>query len=608
MTAAQDPSADIAQEMLRERITLHSRALLWMPPIHAAMIVVMAFLSLSRVPARLFGCWAAAVLCVEAARAVYGRRTLQQVERIDPRRVHLRHIVAAAISGAVVGLACPLFMPYLEIAQRSLLVCILAAFPAVGVSVAMASRSVSGIYSLGVLVPTAAGWIGLYPHQAAVVVIAVLIYSSTVVLASAESERMLRRSVEIRRERDKMVLDLERSNAEVHAAVALAQREAQARSRVLASASHDLRQPLHALSAYSAVLTNDPAPETLHEVAAHVNQIVKSLGDLLHGLLDLSQLASGSYVPILQHFDLGDLMERILSEYRTAASDKGLVLKSDLEAIVVYGDALTIARITRNLLDNAIKYTEHGSVALSVRHVRGMATICIADTGSGIPVAEQARVFEEFYQVDNPARDRSRGVGLGLAIVQRLAQLIGGRVELHSQVGSGSRFEVLIPNASLAAPLLPSVRSGASAVPAGRKIYVIDDEVDIRLSMVQLLKSWQIEAHAAGDAAQARLLFDKAGRPDLLMVDLRLRDGENGARLARQLHARYGDFAVLIVTGETASPALQEARHTGWPVLSKPLHADQLRQAIDAALPASSPVFGKDAAGAIVLPATDATE
>ena len=580
--------AALAEETLRERIALHSRALRWMPLIHVAFVVVVALL-LFRESGGLFGVWAAAMLGVEVCRAAYGHWTLIRIDRIVAHRVHWHQILLASLSGAVVGALSPLFMAHLGAAQQALLVGILAAFPALGVSVAMASRYVAVVYGVAVMVPTAIGWSQLFPQQFPVVLVANTCYVFTVLIAAAESERTLRRSVEIRRERDQMVIDLERSNAEVRSAVTLAQSEAQARSSVLASASHDLRQPLHALSAYSAVLTADPTSETLHEVAAHVDQIVKSLGDLLHGLLDLARLSGGSYVPNLQQFDLGELMTQILGEYRTMAADKGLDLTSGIDAMAVHGDALGISRITRNLLDNAIKYTDRGAVTLSVRRDAGSVVIEVSDTGKGIPVAEQERVFEEFYQIDNPARDRTRGVGLGLAIVQRLAKLIGAHVQLHSEVGRGTRFVIAVPDAFPAMSAPVPAPSDTPIAGGGRRIYVIDDEIDIQRSVVRLLTAWQMEACAVGDAVQAHQLFERAGPPDLLIADLRLSDGASGVRLVHQLRDRHGDFAVLAVTGETGSTALQEVRNSGWTVLSKPVHAERLRQAIHAALAAAEP-------------------
>ena len=214
---------------------------------------------------------------------------------------------------------------------------------------------------------------------------------------------------------------------------------AQARARVLAAASHDLRQPLHALSVYSAVLASKPAPDLLNEVSANIDQIVRSLGNLLNGLLDLSRLSAGYYVPEHQEVDLERLIAGVCNEFQHPAGQKSLAVIQELDPVRVLGDPVAIGRITRNLIDNAIKYTEQGNVRVALHtELAGdasLAVLTVTDTGKGIPASEHSRIFEEFYQLDNPGRDRSRGVGLGLAIVQRLCELIGAQISVVSVVG-----------------------------------------------------------------------------------------------------------------------------------------------------------------------------
>jgi CheY-like chemotaxis protein len=254
----------------------------------------------------------------------------------------------------------------------------------------------------------------------------------------------------------------------------------------------------------------------------------------------------------------------------------------------VLGDPVAIERIARNLIDNAIKYTERGEVRVSThRELLGsvpLAVLSVADTGRGIPPAEQDRIFEEFYQLENPGRDRSKGVGLGLAIVQRLCELIGAKISVDSEVSQGSRFRVSMPailgEESLPAPLPQRAKDNSLRE---KRVYVVDDELDILNSMRILLGVWGIRVQTAESTSAAYRIFEQHGPPDLLIIDLRLGEQEHGARLADRLQQIHGQFPVLIITGETSSEALRQANERSYTLLQKPITPEVLRQAIDAA-------------------------
>jgi CheY-like chemotaxis protein/two-component sensor histidine kinase len=361
---------------------------------------------------------------------------------------------------------------------------------------------------------------------------------------------------------------------------------------VLAAASHDLRQPLQALSVYSAVLGSKPAPELLDEVSGNIDQIVRSLGNLLNGLLDLSRLSAGYYMPEHRNLSLEVLVAGVCAEYQQPAAQKGLSLILELAPIRVLGDPVAIERIARNLIDNAIKYTEHGEVRVTThRELLGsapLAVLSVADTGKGIPTSEQGRIFEEFYQLENPGRDRSKGVGLGLAIVQRLCELIGAKISIESVIGRGSCFRVSMPAILGEANLPEPLAQGAEdASLRGKRVYVVDDERDILNSMRILLDVWGISVQTADSTSSAYRIFEKHGAPDLLIIDLRLGEEEHGARLADRLQQIHGQFPVLIITGETSSEALRQANERSYISLQKPIAPEVLRRAIVAATAAS---------------------
>ena len=572
--------SDLSRQVLTELVRLHMRVLLRLPFVLLALVVCLGFVIYDQVSPASFAAWALLTLASESTRALYARAALPRMEQRDPVVTHRHLVLLALIAGATQSLMAVLFLPQLDLLHQTLLGIVVFALPSTGVAVSMSSPQIMAAYSLGIVLPSTTAWGLLHPAHLLGVSLMGLLYCGLLTGVAVTGERLLQRSVVIRQQRDRMVLDLERKNAEVSAAMAEAERSSQARARVLASASHDLRQPLHALSVYSAILAARPDANTLSEVGRNIEQIVRSFGGLLDGMLDLSRLSTGYYVPDMQWLALDRIVGEICAEFGNAAASKGLRLSCELAPSRVRGDAVAAGRIARNLIDNAIKYTDTGEVKVELRADEGQAVLSVADSGKGIAPEEQGRIFEEFYQVNNPGRDRSRGVGLGLAIVQRLCGLTGATLSLESSPGRGSRFEVRF--GELASE--PAAAAADTAPPplaaSGQRIFVIDDEADILASTGALLRLWGFQVYVADTANAAQHLFEQHGRPDLLIADLRLAGVEHGAALALRLQLGYGAFPVLIMTGETSSEALRLANESGYPLLQKPVTQDVLRDAI----------------------------
>ena len=579
------------REILIELLGLHARALRRMPWVETALVLGMALFMYPYIPAKLFLGWGALTIGVEVARARYATSVLRRASTINPGRTHLAFMLLAVAAGGAVGVGSIFFLPRLPILDQALLGSILFAMPAAGVVVSQSSRYIVAAYALSMLIPACATWMILHPSQAVALAGLMVLYCVVIILAAADCDRLLLRSVMIRNERDRLIRDLEQRNIEVRAAMGAAEQSAQARARVLAAASHDLRQPLHALSVYTAVLAANPAPEALREVATNIDQIVRSLGSLLHGLLDLSRLSAGHYALERRTLSLDKVIGSVCAEFERAVAAQGLTLTVNIEPVQTIGDPVAIARIARNLLDNALKYTERGGVKVSVMF-DGSATerpvvLTIEDTGKGIPPSEHARIFEEFYQLDNPGRDRSKGVGLGLTIVQRLCELSGAQVSVRSEPGEGTCFRVGFPavaTTSEPSEINPETRTDVSL--KGVRVCLVDDEMDILKSMGHLLAAWGMESFTTDSVAGAEKIFRERGKPDLLITDLRLGKGEHGAALATRMRQQFGGFPVLIITGETTSAALREASERGFKLLQKPVVPETLREAIVAELAA----------------------
>ena len=576
-----DESLIVEREVLCELIRLHLQVLKRMPLVQLLLVSALALLLFKPLASPVLFGWAVLTVAAECIRAAYARAVIKRGDiDLRPKAVHYRLIALAAIVGATVGLSAVLFMPSIPMPDQAMLGITLFTMPTAGISVAVSSRPILAAYAFFILAQASSAWVMLYPNQAYTVAGMTSVYWLFLVSVANDGERLLRRSVSIRRERDRAVQDLERLNAQERVAKTRAEHLSQTRSRVLASASHDLRQPLHALSVYSAVLASKPTPETLPEVAHNIDRLVRSLGSLLHGLLDLSRLSTDYYVPERQRISLDRLVESICQEYQSDAENKSLGMVLELEHVRLFDDPIAIARITRNLVDNAFKYTERGEVRIHLWNADSSAILTVEDTGKGIPFDEQSRVFEEFYQLDNPEHaPYNKGIGLGLAIVQRLCDLIGAQMSLISEPGVGSRFSVTFNTVVADSSPYNITESTDSMRLQGKRFYVVDNEIDILDGMRWLLKAWDVEVETANSAKTTEELFNHSGIPHLLIVDLRLRGEEHGAELASRLQRIHGDFPVIVVTGETALESLNKVNKAGYPLLKKPITPEALYNA-----------------------------
>lgn len=574
---AESPDNDVLIELVR----LHARALKRLPLAQLLVVLGLGAVVCRHAPASMFLAWSMLTLAIECLRAVYAESVLRRDDHIAPRGVHHRFVALAAVAGSAVGLGAACFMPRLPILDQALIAIVLFAMPAAGITVAVSSKHILAFYALGILAPAAATWAVIHPPQALPVGELTALYWGFMVSVAADGEKLLLQSVRLRHQRDRMVKELELSNTEIRTAVDRAEQAAQARARVLAAASHDLRQPLQALSVYSAILAANPSPESLKEVGANIERIVFSLGGLLDGLLDISSLASGRYELHKQVFSLDKVAYDVCAEYESVAAEKNVALVRDLSPVRLYGDPVAVTRILRNLLDNAVKYTDHGEIRVETGREERTAMLAVADTGIGIPPEEHEHVFEEFYQLENPGRNRNHGVGLGLAIVHHLCELTGTQPSLSSELGVGTRVELHFPF-DPADPTAPD-RVVETLVPyplSGLKVYIVDDDADIRDSLCTLLGIWGVAVKAAASAGEAEELFAHLGKPDLLIADLRLAGKENGAVLADRLKLKFGNFGILIITAENTTINVQSATEYDYALMRKPIAPADLYAAL----------------------------
>ncbi|MEJ5990561.1 hybrid sensor histidine kinase/response regulator [Ramlibacter sp. PS3R-8] len=344
-----------------------------------------------------------------------------------------------------------------------------------------------------------------------------------------------------------------------------------AKTRFLAAASHDLRQPLHTIGLLVAALSLRQTEGRDREVVDLLSQVSADLSEQLDQLLDISKLDAGVLKPVYKMVDLGEMLRMHHAEMRAVIEARGLRVVLDAPTGVrCRTDPTLLLRVLRNLTDNAAKFTERGAVTLRLRVEGGTARISVEDTGRGIPAGEQEMVFEEFYQVGNPERDRSKGLGLGLSIVRRLSKLLGIGVDLHSDADRGTTVTLAVPLHGQA-DALPQAREPARVHSfAGRTVLVVDDERSVRIGMRVLLEELGCSCLEASCGEEA-LRHARGRKPDVILADLRLRNGETGIDVISQVVAAVGATPSLLISGDTAPDRLQEAQRAGIKLLHKPV-------------------------------------
>ncbi len=355
-----------------------------------------------------------------------------------------------------------------------------------------------------------------------------------------------------------------------------------AKSRFFAAASHDLRQPLHSLGLFASALDEQlPSPQA-RQTARGIRESIAALESLFDALLDLSRLDAGIITAQPRNVGLQALFDRLAREFHVEAVERELRLRFVPSRAVVHTDPVLLERILTNLVSNALRYTPRGGVVVGVRRRRGKVAIEVRDSGVGIPPEKQALVFEEFYQVNNPGRDRRRGLGLGLAIVQRLARLLGHPLSLDSTPGRGTCFRVEIPLADGPADLpVESMPTLDGEALRDLRMLVVDDDLMVREGTAALLRQWQAQPRVAASAAEAAALVGDGFVPDILIVDLRLGGAHDGIDVIASLRRQLGRATpAVLVSGDTGAIELKRVRFSGIPLLTKPVAPAKLRSVL----------------------------
>ncbi|MFT3717138.1 ATP-binding protein [Pseudorhodoferax sp.] len=527
--------------------------------------------------------WALAVHAVQALRLLHTRRVLARGPLPDAAlgpELHRQTQLLWLLGGAW-GLAPWLVMQHGDTASMALMTVFIIGMVSSAAAVLSSHRQtvaafvVPAMTGLVLALAWSGGWVGW------TMAVALAQYTSTLLKWTAQQVDLLVDALQARFHNE----ELARRLAEQVERVEAGSRE---KTRFLASASHDLRQPLHAVSLFTAVLEHALAEGPQAETVARLGHSVRMLGTSLDGMLDVSRLDAGAVQPRIETLAVHPLFVSLQNTYGGRAQEKGLRLRirapGDLH---VASDRLLLERLLGNLLDNAVKYTERGGVLVAARRTRdaqGAAAVRfeIVDTGVGIAGDQQAQVFEEFYQVGNPQRDRAQGLGLGLSIVRRLAALLAHPLRLRSRPGHGTCFSVLVRAVPPVAAGAPVPGRAAARRPLPAHVLVLDDEVDSAGATAAWLSAQGCRVTVATAMAPARQALQRHHDIGAVVADFRLPGQESGLDFLRSVQRDMPAMRCLLVTGETAPERIAAIRASGLPCLFKPVQPARLVEALTA--------------------------
>ena len=493
------------------------------------------------------------------------------------------------ISGVLWGAtAIFFFTPQSAIHQAILVILVLGATTA---AVPLIASHMPSLY--GFLVPALTPFIArhLLEGDPAHVALGLILIAVTLALLwfGHNYNRLIVASLRNRYENEALANQYARQNVDLEHARAAAEQANRSKTQFFAAASHDLRQPLHAMGLLASALTRKVRDPQVSGIISSINASVHALEALFNELLDISKLDSGVIRPNVTRFALDEVFSRLRGEFTTEADAKGVRLLIGDSPHAVSSDAVLLERILRNLIGNAIRYTPAGDVTVSAAPAAsGALRIEVRDTGIGIREDDRQKIFDEFIQLGNPGRTSRKGLGLGLSIVRRLCGLLGYSIHLASEYGKGSVFSFDVPPGAArvergdAADAAVPVHAGLG----GKLIVVIDDEAAIVEGMKVLMSGWgaDVLGSATGDDVVAAV--HEAGRmPDLLIVDHRLGTGENGIEVAQRIRqALDPEIPAVLVTGSITPGLAEQARAADLAFMLKPVTATDLRERISAAL------------------------
>jgi two-component system, sensor histidine kinase len=541
--------------------------------------------------------WLGAVFCIMLVEFGFwrSRRLLAKtvVQNQNWNRLFKRLTALAAVIWGSAGIF--LFVPG-DLAYQALLICVVMGMAAGAATSNPFHPPSMFIYLTGIILPLLGrlAWENDLIHWTLFILLSM--FCVYVLKSALELIRTFEQSQRRRFENELLVGALLERKREAEASRIEAEQASQAKSKFLATASHDLRQPLQALRLFSDALLDTAKEKETARLAGQIGKSVNALVDMFDDLLDVSRLDAGIVEPRSQHFLLETLFDRIYGDFAPLAQAKGLSFQlpvctgkdgdTDSCDVVVYSDPFLLERMLRNLISNAIRYTDSGGVALRCNCMPGKVNLEVADTGIGIRAETMPHIFEEYYQADNPHRDRRKGLGLGLAIVRRIEGLLGSKVVVRSEPGVGSVFSFEVPTGNTSNLAQPFVITHSQYDLSNITVALVEDDQDIREQTVDLMEQWGCRVIGGEFAEDVIRKLDIAEcRPDLLVCDYRLPHGMTAIHVIKRMRELWGNgLPAVVLTGDTASETLHEIHDSGAILLHKPIAPIRLRAMMHFAL------------------------
>lgn len=581
--------ADSGDSLEQELLRLVARQVTRVPvPIFISAAIITSFAS-SYVPVWAWTGWFMLAVSMLVVRWVVLRELPEQTHLSTQQRLR-KVILLNGAHGITYGLTLA-FFPHFSALERTVQTILLLGQCVGAVSTTAGYRPIFYVFLFPVILPLALVWALSPGHSETqiteyLIALIALMFGGLLVASAKDAFRLFKESFDIRLQQVELnqKLQYEKDRAEAEKERAEAERERAeaasiAKSRFLAAASHDLRQPIHALSLLGEALNMQALDAKSREIAGHMNTALQVLATQFDALLDISKLDADIVEVNRETIDVGEMLDELGAEMQNLTAAKGIELIVDCpENCFVHTDESLLQRILQNLVANAVKYTARGRVEVSVEKVDGTLSIEIADTGCGIEAGELEHIFEEFYQVDNPERDRSKGLGLGLAIVARTVELLGLDLSVSSVPGEGSKF-------TLTLEAVESVSKAESDAGADRfdwqelSVLVVDDQEEVRQAMRLLLDALGCRVELAEDI-EAALQAAQRGDVDLALVDFRLRGSGTGIQAIEALQAMIPGLPAILISGDTAPDRLREAHAAGLELLHKPVSGGELEDVV----------------------------
>ena len=552
-------------------------------PVGLAMIVIALILRL-RLPEPLVWAWLALVMLILYLRFRW-LGSLPQNTKLSFAAKQKLVIVMSAINGTVHAL-CLLAFPWISDHEKLFITVLLLGFCTAATGTTAGHRATFMAYALPVLGLMGLMWAGTQNEVELSWVersIGLLIgfYAITLIGVAKATHAIFLESWTIREKEHDL-------NQQLQQALEQAQQANFAKTRFLAAASHDLRQPLHTQSMLIATLSMRQLDARSTQIVQLLTESNATLAQLLDGLLDISKLDAGIVVSNQQQFRM-----QVLVSQHFAATEAAIRAKNLLPILICESDAIVetdpqlFMRILRNLTDNAIKFTERGQIQMAVQADAQFVYVSVRDTGPGILPQHFEHIFQEFYQIENPERDRTKGLGLGLSIVKRLTDLLGIGLSFTSSLHEGSKFTLKLPIV-LQATLVAEVGQSAQSVETfSLTVLIVDDEKAVRTSVRILLEELGCTCMEAASTAEAVMLV-QGNRPDFILADFRLRGDDSGIACITAIKNRWPQIKAVLVSGDTAPDRQREAHDAGIRLLHKPLSLAQLKQELNAVQASSS--------------------